>query len=160
MLLHKHPQLEVQPSQLQADLGYMYLTTLEQLLGRYMAYFAQINDSSVVEQVISINNSIIGEPENSFPNTEPIGVDFICNTLLIGGVWKQTSYNKSFRKNYAGIGYTYDSTRDAFIPPKPFNSWILNNETCLWEAPISRPDGNWYWDEETISWKEITNDIN
>ena len=138
----------------------MYLTTLEQLLGRYMAYFAQINDSDIVERVISINNSVLGEPENSFPNTEPIGVDFICNTLLLGGAWKQTSYNKSFRKNYAGIGYIYDSTRDAFIPPKPFNSWILNNETCLWEAPIPRPDGNWYWDEETISWKEITNDIN
>ena len=81
---------------------------------------------------------------------------------------KRTSYNTRggvhqlggtpFRKNYAGIGYYYDSQRDAFISPKPFPSWVLNEETCLWEAPVSKPDGNWYWDEETTSWKEITND--
>ena len=125
-----------------------------------MAYFAKINDSGIVEQVISINNSVIGEPLNSFPNTESIGIDFIINTLLLNGVWKQTSYNKSFRKNYAGIGFHYDESRDAFIPPQPFNSWILNDETCLWETPVPRPEGAWYWDEDTISWKEITNDIN
>jgi len=117
-----------------------------------MAHYAYIDSNNIV------TNVIVGKDEN--PNFD----------------WEQyygalrTSYNThggvhglggvAFRKNYAGIGYTYDSTRDAFIPPKPFNSWILNNETCLWEAPIPRPDGNWHWDEETISWKEITNDIN
>ena len=125
-----------------------------------MAYFAQINDSDIVEQVISINNSVLGEPANTFPDTEPIGVDFISNILQIPGIWKQTSYNKSFRKNYAGIGYTYDSTRDAFISPKPYPSWILDEESCTWKAPVPKPEGSWYWDEETISWKEITNDPN
>jgi hypothetical protein len=133
---------------------------LEQSSGKIMAYFAQINDSGIVEQVISVNNSVLGEPSNIFPNTESIGVDFICNTLQFGGTWKQTSYNKSFRKNYAGIGCTYDSTRDAFIAPKPYTSWILDEESCTWKAPIEKPDGNWYWDEGTISWKEITNDTN
>lgn len=125
-----------------------------------MAYFAQINDSDIVEQVISINNSVLGEPSNSFPNTEPIGIDFISNVLQIPGIWKQTSYNKSFRKNYAGIGYTYDSTRDAFIAPNPYASWILDEESCTWKAPIEKPDGNYIWDENELKWKEITNDIN
>lgn len=123
-----------------------------------MAYFAQINDSGIVEKVISINNSVIGEPDNSFPTTESAGVDFITNTLRIDGTWKQTSYNKSFRKNYAGIGFSYDPIRDAFVPPQPFPSWLLNEQTCLWEAPVPKPEGNWYWDETTTSWKEIAND--
>ena len=124
-----------------------------------MAYFAQINDSNIVEQVISINNSVLGEPSNSFPNTEQIGIDFISNVLQIHGIWKQTSYNKSFRKNYAGIGYTYDSTRDAFIAPKPYASWILDEESCTWKAPTGKPEGNYIWDENELKWKEITNDI-
>lgn len=125
-----------------------------------MAYFAQINDSDIVEQVISINNSVLGEPANTFPNTEPIGIDFISNILQIPGIWKQTSYNKSFRKNYAGIGYTYDSTRDAFIAPKPYASWILDEKSCTWKAPIEKPEGNYTWDENELKWKEITNDPN
>ena len=84
-----------------------------------------------------------------------------------GQVCKRTSYNTSggvhslggtpFRKNYAGIGYTFDEARDAFIPPKPFASWVLNEDTCLWEAPVAHPnDGERYsWDEETQSWNEL-----
>jgi hypothetical protein len=91
-----------------------------------------------------------------------------------GDVYKQTSYNtrggvhytdgvpsedqsKAFRKNYAGLGYTYDAGRDAFIPPKPYNSWVLNEDTCLWDAPVAMPeDGNRYmWDEDTLSWVEV-----
>ena len=121
-----------------------------------MAHFAQLDSNNVVTQVIVVGNKDTADANGV--EKEHIGAAF-CEKLF-GGNWKQTSYNGTVRKNYAGIGYTYDSTRDAFIPPKPFNSWILNNETCLWEAPIPRPDGNWYWDEETISWKEITNDIN
>ena len=69
--------------------------------------------------------------------------------------WKQTSYNRSFRKNYAAVGYTYDVSRDAFIPPKPYNSWTLNEDTCLWQPPVAQPDdGNMYaWDEESLSWR-------
>jgi hypothetical protein len=152
--------LEVLQLQLLADSRFTPSTIPEQLPGKVMGYFAHINDLGIVEKVISINNSVLGEPSNAFPGTEPIGVDFISNTLQLGGVWKQTSYNKSFRKNYAGIGYTYDSARDAFIAPKPYASWILDEESCTWKAPIERPEGAWYWDEETISWKEITNDIN
>jgi len=85
---------------------------------------------------------------------------------IVGGMWKRTSYNTTggvhsnggtpFRKNYAGIGYTYDEIRDAFIPPKPFESWILNEYTCLWESPIPYPNETefYYWDESTISWKQ------
>jgi hypothetical protein len=152
--------LEVRQLQLLADSRFTPSTILEQLSGKVMGYFAHINDLGIVEEVISINNLVLGEPANTFPGTEPIGVDFISNTLQLGGVWKQTSYNKSFRKNYAGIGYSYDSTRDAFIAPKPYASWILDEESCTWKTPIERPEGAWYWDEETISWKEITNDIN
>ena len=72
--------------------------------------------------------------------------------------WKQTSYNGTMRKNYAGFGYTYDAQRDAFIPPKPFNSWVLNETSCLWEAPTPYPtdDERYYWDEETTSWVLVT----
>jgi len=158
--LSKQLLLEARQLQLLADSRFTPLTTLEQLSGKIMGYFAHINDLGIVEKVISINNLVLGEPANTFPGTEPIGVDFISNTLKFGESWKQTSYNKSFRKNYAGIGYTYDPTRDAFIAPKQYPSWILHEESCTWKAPIEKPEGSWYWDEETISWKEITNDPN
>ena len=89
-------------------------------------------------------------------------------TARTGDVYKQTSYNTSggvhslggtpFRKNYAGIGYTYDSSRDAFIPPKPYNSWVLNESTCLWDAPVAMPtdDKIYRWDEDTTNWIEVT----
>jgi hypothetical protein len=83
---------------------------------------------------------------------ESIGAEFCRN--LLGGTWKQTSYNANFRKNYAGVGYTYDSERDAFVPPKPFASWVLDEDTCLWAAPVAYPDdGKVYtWNEDTTSW--------
>jgi hypothetical protein len=123
-----------------------------------MAYFANIDDDGVVLGVISVSNLVVGEPEKTFPETEQVGVEFINNTLGLSGTWKQTSFNRNFRKNYAGIGYVYDESRDAFIPQRPFPSWTLNELNCLWESPVPYPnDGKEYeWDEKTISWKEIT----
>jgi len=115
-----------------------------------MSHFAQIDENNIVTQVIVIEQDVVDTGLFGDPNS-----------------WIQTSYNTSggihllggtpLRKNYAGIGYTYDSTRDAFIPPKPFNSWTLNETTCLYEAPTTMPDdGKMYsWDEETTSWVEI-----
>ena len=119
-----------------------------------MAYFAQI-ENNIVQQVISISNNDAPDPAPS--NSEPLGQAFIANVLKLGGTWKQTSYNGTFRKHYAGIGYTYDDVLDAFIPPKPYPSWLLNTETCNWEAPVPYPnDGkSYYWDEETQQWVEI-----
>jgi hypothetical protein len=118
-----------------------------------MAHFAQLDENNVVLQVIVVNNSdCLDENSNE---SEAIGVTF-CQSLL-GGNWKQTSYNGNMRKNYAGIGFTYDSTRDAFIPPKPYASWLLNEDTCLWDSPTSMPqdDKRYIWDEPTTSWIEV-----
>jgi hypothetical protein len=122
-----------------------------------MAYFAKLGTGNIIEQVISINNSVITDVNGV--EQEQLGVDFINKLYNTRDVWKQTSYNNNFRKNYAGIGYTYDETRDAFIAPKPFNSWILNESTCNWEAPVAHPnDGNRYtWNEETLSWDLLNN---
>jgi hypothetical protein len=123
-----------------------------------MAYFAQLDDNNIVQQVISISNDVLNEPEFSFPETEVLGRAFISQTLGLPGTWKQTSFNGNIRKNYAGIGYTYDEQKDAFIPPKPFDSWTLNEDTCLWEPPIPYPaDGKLYvWNEENGEWEEIS----
>ena len=120
-----------------------------------MANFAQLNEKYIVTQVIVVNNETIDNLP--FPESEPMGVAF-CQSLLGPTTnWKQTSYNASFRKNYAGIGYTYDPALDAFIPPKPYPSWLLNTVTCQWEAPVPYPnDGKTYvWDEATLSWVEV-----
>ena len=118
-----------------------------------MAHFAQLDDNNIVTQVIVVGNGELLD-ENGVEQ-ESKGIAF-CQSLL-GGNWKQTSFNANIRKNYAGIGYTYDADRDAFIPSKPFNSWILNEGTCQWEAPVARPDdGKFYvWNEETTSWDEV-----
>ena len=120
-----------------------------------MAYFAKLGVGNIVEQVISINNSVITDANGI--EQEQLGVDFINKLYNTRDVWKQTSYNNNIRKNYAGIGYSYDQQRDAFIAPKPFNSWILNEQTCLWDAPVARPnDGNMYrWNEEILNWELI-----
>jgi len=118
-----------------------------------MAHFAEINASNeVIRVVVVANNELLDGNGNE---QESLGATF-CNTLF-GGTWKQTSYNGNIRKNYAGIGFTYDSTRDAFIPPKPYASWTLNETTCLWEPPTAMPDdGNMYkWNESTTSWDQI-----
>ena len=112
-----------------------------------MAHFAKLGVGNIIERVEVVSNDIA--------TTEQAGVDFLNNLYNSRDVWKQTSYNGNIRKNYAGVGFKYDQTRDAFIAPKPFNSWILNETTCLWEAPVAYPtdDGEKYtWNEETTSW--------
>jgi hypothetical protein len=121
-----------------------------------MAHFAKLDDQNIVIDVNVVNNETINNLP--FPESEPVGVAFL--TDWSGGYtnWKQTSYNASFRKNYAGLGYTYDAVFDAFVPAKPFPSWLLNTKTCQWQAPVPYPtDGKMYsWDEETQSWVEVT----
>jgi hypothetical protein len=118
----------------------------------YMAHFAQLDDNSVVTQVIVVHNNELLE---NGVELEAKGIAF-CRSLF-GGEWKQTSYNANIRKNYAGIGYTYDTGRDAFIPPQPYPSWTLNEATCTWQSPVSMPTDNkpYRWDESTLSWVEI-----
>ena len=116
-----------------------------------MAHFAQIDENNIVVRISVIEQDVIDTGMFGDPKS-----------------WIQTSYNthggvhsydqsKALRKNFAGIGYTYDPVRDAFIPPKPYESWILNEETCLWEPPTTRPDDDKFykWDEETLSWVEF-----
>ena len=118
-----------------------------------MAHFAQLDENNVVTQVIVVANSDTADA--SGVEKEHIGAAF-CERLF-GGTWKQTSYNGNKRKNYAGIGFTYNADIDAFVPPKPFASWTLNNDTAQWEAPTPMPeDGKMYsWDEATTSWVEV-----
>jgi hypothetical protein len=109
-----------------------------------MAHFAQIDENNIVVRVIVVSNEHAADGENW------------CNQFL-GGQWKQTSYSGNLRKNFAGIGYTYDAARDAFVPPKPFSSWVLNETTCRWDAPLPYPsDGELYsWDEVSGSWVQV-----
>ena len=118
-----------------------------------MAHFAKLDENNVVTQVIVVDNKDCADA--SGVEKEYIGAAF-CERLF-GGTWKQTSYNGTFRKNYAGIGFTYNADIDAFVPSKPFNSWVLNNETAQWEAPVAMPDdGQMYtWNEETTSWDVV-----
>lgn len=118
-----------------------------------MAHFAQLDSNNVVTQVIVVGNSDTADANGV--EKEHIGAAF-CEKLF-GGNWKQTSYNGSIRKNYAGIGYTYNVSLDAFVPPKPYASWVLNNDTAQWDAPTPMPsDGKKYsWDEATTSWVEL-----
>lgn len=121
-----------------------------------MAHFCKLNENNTVIEVHVVNNDdILNLP---FPTSEPVGIEFLKNWS--GGYtnWKQTSYNNNFRKRYAGIGYTYDEQRDAFIPPRPFESWVLNEQELAYEPPIAYPtDGKIYvWDEEIKNWVEYT----
>jgi hypothetical protein len=111
-----------------------------------MAHFAKLGVGNIVERVEVVHNDIA--------TNEQAGVDFLNNLYKTRDVWKQTSYNNNIRKNYAGIGYKYDQTRNAFIAPKPYNSWILNEDTCQWESPVVYPnDGqNYNWNEQNQSW--------
>ena len=116
-----------------------------------MAHFAEIGLNNTVLRVIVVhNNECLDENGQEI---EAKGAEFCRN--LFGGTWVQTSYNGNIRKNYAGIGFTYDSERDAFIPPKPYPSWNLDEQTCQWQPPTPMPnDGKIYqWDEATTSWK-------
>ena len=126
-----------------------------------MASFAKIGLNNKVIEVLSVVNEVLHDSNGV--EQEVNGIDFL--TKLTGwAIWKQTSYNTHggvhdnggtpLRKNHAGIGMTYDETRDAFIPKKPFNSWILNEDTCLWNAPVSKPqdENNYIWNESTLTW--------
>jgi hypothetical protein len=115
-----------------------------------MAHFAQLDENNKVLTVVVVNNEDCLD-ENGI-ESEQVGSDF-C-TSLFGGVWLQTSYNNSIRKQYAGIGFTYDSDADVFVAPQPFPSWTLD-ENDDWQAPVPSPEGPHYWDEETLSWKEF-----
>ena len=118
-----------------------------------MAHFAKLDENNDVLAVHVVNNDVITVDGAEL---EQAGIDFL--TGLHGHtLWKQTSYNGNIRKNYAGIGYTYDAIRDAFIAPKPYASWILDEETCRWQPPIPMPtDGKVYtWNEDTTSWVEV-----
>lgn len=120
-----------------------------------MAHFAQLDENNVVLQVIVIGNDDINNLP--FPESEPVGIEFLINWS--GGYtnWKQTSYNSNFRKNYAAVGGVYDSVRDAFIHPKPYPSWVLDENTCTWKPPIPPIlNGKHHrWDEDTVSWVEV-----
>ena len=126
-----------------------------------MAHFAKLGIDNIVLEVLVVNNVDTMTPQGE--EQEEIGVAFL-KKLTGHEVWKKTSYNGNIRKNYAGIGYTYDSSRDAFIPPKPYPSWTLNETTCQWNAPVAYPsgDGMYTWNEETTSWdfvREVITDI-
>jgi len=118
-----------------------------------MAHFAEIDQNNVVLRVIVVDNKDTSTPDGT--EVESIGVAF-CQRLL-GGNWVKTSYNGNIRKNYAGIGYTYNAEIDAFVPLKPFSSWVLNQTTAQWEAPVAMPtDGKRYsWNEDATDWIEI-----
>ena len=126
-----------------------------------MAHFAKIGIGSKVQKVSVVSNDIA--------TTEQAGIDFLNNLYETNDIWKQTSYNTHggvhnnggipFRKNHAGIGFKYDQTRDAFIAPKPYNSWILNETTCQWEAPVALPDteNRYNWNEINQNWDLVDN---
>jgi hypothetical protein len=132
-----------------------------------MAHFARIDENNIVTEVLVVSNMY-----------EHRGEDYLANDLGLGGRWIKTSYNAvggkkrnpetneitnepGLRKNYAGIGYKYDEELDAFIPPKPFNSWILNEDTCLWDAPTPYPqDGKVYkWVEDDLNWQPLESEV-
>jgi hypothetical protein len=117
-----------------------------------MAHFAKLDKDNNVIEVICINN--IEMLTSDGLESEMMGIAFLIRWSGGYSNWKQTSYNGKIRKNYAGIGYKYDDHRDAFIPPQPFPSWTLNEDTCLWDSPVPMPtDGKLYgWDESSISW--------
>ena len=122
-----------------------------------MAHFAELDSNNVVLRVIVVDNKDTSTAEGN--EKESIGITF-CERLF-GGTWIKTSYNGNIRKNYAGIGFKYDKDRDAFISPKPFNSWVLNETTCRWNAPVAMPidDKMYTWDEETVNWIYINTSI-
>ena len=115
-----------------------------------MAHFAKLGVGNKILTVEVVSNDIA--------INEQAGVDFLNNLHGTNDVWKQTSYNGNIRKNFAGIGYKYDQTRDAFIAPKPFNSWILNEDTCQWEAPVAYPDDDnkYTWNETNQTWDLVS----
>jgi hypothetical protein len=121
-----------------------------------MAYFTKLNDDNIVIDVIVVDNKELLDSDGI--EHESLGVAYL-NTQFGYGKWKQTSYNGSFRKKYAGVGYIYDETRDAFMAPKQYPSWVVDEDSCTWQAPIPLPGGydgqvtqKYEWNESTQSW--------
>ena len=121
-----------------------------------MAHFAKLENNIVTQVIVVANQDILDE---NGQESEQKGIDFCSN--LLGGTWIQTSYNARIRKNYAGIGYTYDETLDAFVPPKPFESWLLDETTAQWKAPVDYPteEGRFNWNEETLTWDVVNEQL-
>jgi hypothetical protein len=117
-----------------------------------MAHFAKLDENNIVLAVHVVNNDVI---TIDGVESEQAGIDFLTN-LHGHSKWKQTSYSGSFRKNYAGQGYSYNESIDAFVAPKQFESWVLNQSTGQWEAPSAKPEGKFTWDEDSLSWVEVT----
>ena len=124
-----------------------------------MAHFAEIDSNNVVLRVVVVANKDTADANGV--EKEYIGAAYLES--LLGGTWKQTSYHSNIRKNFAGIGYTYDTALDAFVPPQPYPSWVLNPDTAQWEAPVPMPSDAgtgeppkmYMWDEMTQSWIEV-----
>ena len=119
-----------------------------------MAHYAKIGVGNIVTKVHVLSNEVLMKDGEE---NEQQGLEFLQNLYNNKDLYIQTSYNGTFRKNYAGVGYTYDQTKDAFIPPQPYPSWLLDELTCQWNAPTAYPDDDkqYSWDEESTSWKEI-----
>jgi len=115
-----------------------------------MAHFAELDINNKVIRVVAVANRECMTSEGI--ENENVGILFLQKTL--GGIWKQTSFNGKIRKNYAGVGFTYDLKRDAFIPGKPFESWILDEDTCQWQAPVKQPIGRYFWNEKLLEWEK------
>lgn len=120
-----------------------------------MAHFAELDPNNTVKRVIVVDNSKLRDANGI--ESEGLGIAFCVSLFGPETSWVQTSYNRTFRKNYAGLGYIYDSVRDAFIPPKPYESWLLDEDTCTWQPPVPMPDdGGFYeWDESSQSWSSV-----
>jgi len=122
-----------------------------------MGHFAKLDDNNVVLEVTSLANAVMNDLP--FPQSEQLGIEFLTAWSNGHTNWKQTSYNKNFRVHYAGIGYTYDATRDAFIPPQPFQSWLLEENTLTWKPPVEMPEDIegyiWVWNETNQNWQSI-----
>jgi hypothetical protein len=115
-----------------------------------MAHFAEIDENNIVLRVVRVENDVITNKAGI--EDWSLGVSFLQN--LFGGRWIQTSYNASFRKHFAGVGFAYDPQENVFVPPKPFESWNLNTETFTWHAPVPQPGDRYFWDEKTQAWVE------
>ena len=122
-----------------------------------MAHFAELDQNNTVLRVVVVSNRDTADA--SGVEKEHIGAAHL--EKILGGTWKQTSYNGNFRKNYAGQGYTYNSTIHAFVPPKPFSSWVLDENTAQWNSPVPMPqDGKMYqWDEASVNWIEMNTNV-
>ena len=119
-----------------------------------MAHFAELDENNVVKRVIVVSNTDTSDAHGV--EKEYIGAAF-CERLL-GGTWKKTSYNGNIRKRYACVGFSYNEALDAFVPPKPYVSWVLNNTTADWDAPVAKPDDDkiYSWNESTLAWVVVS----